>query len=95
MKFKQDLPTYNATIYWRNESLEREKRRGLNKKMIPEFMIHALNSVRITIDTGSFDVSMHHCLHCIPSCQSNRFIILLLQVEKETRVFLKKCMFTL
>ena len=58
-------------------------------------MIHVANSVRIAIDAGNFDALLYHCLHRIPYCQSNRFIILLLQAEKEIRVFLKKCMFRL
>jgi hypothetical protein len=29
-------------------------------------MIHAANSVRIAIDAGNFDTSLHHSLHRIP-----------------------------
>ena len=36
MRIKQDLPTYNAPIYWRTECSERKKRRGPNKKKIRE-----------------------------------------------------------
>jgi hypothetical protein len=66
MRIKQDLPAYNASVYLRTESSEREKRRGPNKKRIHGFMIHAANSVRIAIDTGNFDASLRHCLHRIP-----------------------------
>jgi hypothetical protein len=65
MRIKQDLPAYNASIYWRAESSEREKRCGPNKKKIRRFMIHAANSVRIAIDAGNFDASLHHCLYRI------------------------------
>ncbi len=37
MRSKQDLSTYNASIYLRIESSERKKRRGLNKKKICAF----------------------------------------------------------
>jgi hypothetical protein len=37
MRNKQDLFTYNASIYLRTESSEREKRRSLNKKKIRDF----------------------------------------------------------
>ncbi len=37
MRNKQDLSTYNASIYLRTESSERKKRRGPNKKKIREF----------------------------------------------------------
>ncbi len=54
MRIKQDLSTYNTSIYLRCKSSEREKRRGPYKKKIGEFMIHAANSVRIAIDAGNF-----------------------------------------
>ncbi len=57
MRSKQDIPTYNASIYLRSKSSEREKWRGLNKKKI-RFMIHAANLVRIAIDTGKVDAWM-------------------------------------
>ncbi len=38
--------------------LERERRRGPNKKKISEFIINTANSVRVAIDAGSFNVSM-------------------------------------
>jgi hypothetical protein len=63
MRFKQDLPTYNPSNYSRTESLEREKRRGPNKKKIREFIIQAANSVRIAIDAGNSDASLHNFLH--------------------------------
>jgi hypothetical protein len=66
MRIKQYLPAYNASIYLRTEYLERERRRGPNKKKIRGFMIHAANSVRIAIDAGNFDASLLHCLHRIP-----------------------------
>jgi hypothetical protein len=72
MQIKQDLPPYHASIYLctesslRTESSERERRRGPNKKKIPEFMIHIANSVRIAIDAKNFDASLLHCLHNIP-----------------------------
>jgi hypothetical protein len=47
----------------RTASSEREKKHGSNKKKIREFMIHAADSVRIAIDAGNFDASLHHCLH--------------------------------
>jgi hypothetical protein len=37
MRIKQDLPTYNASIYLRTECSEREKSRGPNKKKILKF----------------------------------------------------------
>jgi hypothetical protein len=37
MRIKQDLPAYNAPIYFRTECLERKKSRGPNKKKIREF----------------------------------------------------------
>jgi hypothetical protein len=37
MRIKQDLPTYNASIYLRTECSEREKRCGPNTKKIREF----------------------------------------------------------
>jgi hypothetical protein len=58
MRIKQDLPAYNTAIYLRTECSERKKRRGPNKKKIREFMIHAANSVRITIDAGNLDASL-------------------------------------
>jgi hypothetical protein len=66
MRIKQDLPAYNASIYLRTDSSEREKRRYRNKKKIRGFMIHNVNSVRIAIDAGNFDASLHHYLHRIP-----------------------------
>jgi hypothetical protein len=53
------------------------------RKKIRKFMIHAANSVRIAIDARNFDVSLLHCLHRIPQCQSNRLLILLERAEKE------------
>jgi hypothetical protein len=50
MRFTQDIPTYNASIYLRT------------KKKIPQFMIHAANSVRIAIDAGNSGTSMSHCI---------------------------------
>ncbi len=41
-------------------------------------MIHAANLVRIAIDA-----SLHHRLHCIDNCQSNRLLILLKRAETE------------
>jgi hypothetical protein len=73
MRFKQDIPTYNASVYLHTKSSEREP----NKKKIREFMIHAANSVGgIAVEAGNFDVSLRHCLHCIAYCQSNRLLIL-------------------
>ncbi len=66
MRSKQDLPTYNASIYLHTECSERKKRRGPNKKKIRGFMIHAANSVRIAIDAGNFDASLRNCLPRIP-----------------------------
>jgi hypothetical protein len=54
MRFKQDIPTYNTSIYLRIKSSQREKGRGQNKKKIRELMIHAANSVGIAIDAGNF-----------------------------------------
>jgi hypothetical protein len=70
MRFKQDIPTCSVSNYWRTKSLEREKRRGPKKKNNYEFMIHTANSVRIAIDAGNFNSSLHHCWHCIAYCQS-------------------------
>jgi hypothetical protein len=39
MRYKQDLPNYNASIYLRTECSEREKRRGPNKKKNLQFQI--------------------------------------------------------
>jgi hypothetical protein len=90
MRFKQDFPTFNASIYLRTNLW------SINKKNIREFMFHAANLVCIAIDEGNFDVSiMHHYLHHSLNVRANRFIILLLQTVKEIRVFLKKCMFNL
>jgi hypothetical protein len=36
-----------------------------------------------SIDAGNFDASLHHCLHCIAHCQSNRLLILLERAEIE------------
>jgi hypothetical protein len=69
----------NASIYLHTKSSERERRCGLNKKKIHEFIIHIENSIRIAIDAGSFDASLRHCLHRIPQFQSNRPLILLLK----------------
>jgi hypothetical protein len=66
MRIKQDLPTYNASIYLRTESSERERRRSPNKKKIREFMIHAANSVCIANDAGNFDAPLLYGLHRIP-----------------------------
>jgi hypothetical protein len=95
MRIKQDLPPYNASIYLRTESSEREKRRGPNEKKIRKFMIHAANSVCIAIDAGNFDAPLRHCLHRIPQCKINRLFVLLLQAEKEIRFLLKNCIFKL
>jgi hypothetical protein len=77
MRIKQDLSADIASIYLRTDSSEREKRRGPKKKKIGGFMIHATNSVRIAIDAGNFDASLHHCLHRILLCQSNFVFIVL------------------
>jgi hypothetical protein len=62
MRIKQNLPTFDASIYLRTEFSERERRRGPNKKKIRKFMNHAANSVRIAIDAGNFIIaSLHHC----------------------------------
>jgi hypothetical protein len=53
------------------------------QEKIREFLIHDANSVRIIIDAGNFDASLHHCLNCIAYCQSNRLLILLERVETE------------
>ncbi len=37
MRIKQDLPTYNVSIYLRTECFERKKRRGPKEKKICEF----------------------------------------------------------
>jgi hypothetical protein len=63
MRIKQDLSTYNVSVYLRLKSWESERRRGPNKKKIHEFMIHNVNSVRIAIDAGNFDATLRHCLH--------------------------------
>jgi hypothetical protein len=66
MPMKQDLPTYNASIYLRTKSSECERRRSPNKKKIRQFLIHAANLVCIAIDAGNFDAPLLHCLHRIP-----------------------------
>jgi hypothetical protein len=74
-----------ASIYWRTESSEREKRRFPNEIKNPRiqkcFLIYAANSVRIAIYAGNFDALLRHFLHRIPECQSNRLLILQLQAE--------------
>jgi hypothetical protein len=37
MRIKQDIPTYNASIYLRTECSKRESSRGPNKKKNPQF----------------------------------------------------------
>jgi hypothetical protein len=66
MRIKQDFPTYNASIYMGTKSSNRGRKRGLNEENIREFMIYAVNSVRIALDAGNFDGALHHCLHRIP-----------------------------
>ncbi len=63
MRFKQDIPTYNVSIYLRTKSSEREQWRGPIKKKIRVFMILAANSVRIAIDAGNFDESSLFASH--------------------------------
>ncbi len=75
MRVKQYIPTESTSIYLRTKSSEREKWRGPNKKKIREFMIHAANSVRIAIDAGNFDSSLHKFLYHIAYCHSNRLLI--------------------
>ncbi len=68
---------YNTSISLRTKSSEQEK--------IHKFMIHAANSVRIAMDAGNFNASLHHCLHRIAYCKSNSLLILLESVETEIR----------
>ncbi len=53
MRIKQDLPTYNASIYLRTECSEREKSRGPEQEKNPQIKICIIfsgaNSVRIAI----------------------------------------------
>jgi hypothetical protein len=59
MRIKQDLPTYNASIYLRTECSERKKRRGPNKNKNPRvqncIIIRAANLIRIAIYAGGFN----------------------------------------
>jgi hypothetical protein len=59
MRFKQDIPTFNASIYMRTNSSVRKSDADRTRKNICEFMIHASNSVSITIDA---ETSMRHCI---------------------------------
>ncbi len=93
MRFKKDIPTYNASIYVRTKSSEREKWRGPNKKKIREFMIRVESSVRMDTDAGNFDASFHHCLHRIAYCQSDRLLILLERGEAEIFFWMANGMF--
>ncbi len=93
MRFKKDIPIYNASIYVRTKSSESEKWRGPDKKKIREFMIHVANSVRIATDAGNFDASLDQCLHRIAYCQSNRSLILLERAEVEICFWTAKGMF--
>ncbi len=54
MRFELDFPSYNASIYLRTESSEREKWVGPIQKKFCELMILSAKSVRIAID---FDAS--------------------------------------
>jgi hypothetical protein len=47
MRIKQDLPTYNASIYLRTECSEREESRGPNKKKIRKFKSVSTFALRI------------------------------------------------
>jgi hypothetical protein len=59
------------------------------KNKTPQFqnclIICAANSIRIAINAGNFDASLHHCLHCIACCQSIRLLIWVQRVETEIR----------